>query len=171
MSIVIPVLNTIKRVVGWMVAGLLGWMALLALAQLLSRWIFHSSINWADQHLRQLVLWVGLLGGVLAAAEARHLHMDFAQHLLKGFSHRVTIILIGAFAAGLSLYLAYLSADFINVEREAGVATRGILFGFTIPHWYLEMIFPLGFGLMAIFHLFAPLVPRPPSVTTSESPK
>ena len=171
MSFALQALSIIKRVVGWMVAVLLGWMGLLAFAQLLARWLFQGSIDWADQHLRQLVLWIGLLGGVLAAAESRHLHIDFLRHLLKGLTLRLTDIATGVFAAGLSLFLAYQSVVFLSVERQAGTAIEGVLFGFTIPHWCLEVIIPFGFGLMALFHLFAPLVPKSSSPLNLDAKK
>jgi TRAP-type C4-dicarboxylate transport system permease small subunit len=154
----------VKRLVGWMVALLLGWMVLLAATQLILRWTASTSFPWADLQLRQLVLWIGLLGGVLAAADGRHIRIDLVEHYCNPQIKIVISRLIALLSAAGSLLLTYLSFGFIQGERNARVLLDGVFFGSTIGQWIAELIIPFGFSLMSLYFIFAAALPlkKPP---------
>jgi len=153
MQFIYKTLSLIKKLVGWVVVFLLGWMVLLALLQLLLRWTISQGIPWADLQLRQLVLWLALLGGVLAAAEGRHIRIDLIEHYLskntKAFIQRL-ISIISAICSGC---LGYISFSFISSEKNADVMLDNVFFGVTTPIWIVELIIPISFWLMAIYFL------------------
>jgi len=146
-------LLVIRRAVEWGVALLLSWMVLLALVQLLLRWTLSIGMPWADLQLRQMVLWVGLLGGVLAAAEGRHIRIDMVEHYLGRRLRTIVGGVIMFVAAAGSFYLGYLSLRFIASECEAGLVLGRVLFGHSMPEWTAELIIPVGFFLMGIYFL------------------
>src|SRR5690606_32189096 len=51
-------------------------MLLLAGAQIVMRNFFGTGLAWIDPLLRILVLWVGMLGAVVATREDRHINID-----------------------------------------------------------------------------------------------
>ena len=153
MDVIYKILTWIRHFVGVWVAILLIWMVILALAQVILRWFFSLGIPWADQQLRMLVLWVGLLGGVLASAQSRHIRIDLLEHYLNARYRRIIGHLINTIAGLGALCLAYLSIAFIISEKEAGLTYDSILFGASIPFWLTELIIPIGFALMGLFFL------------------
>jgi len=155
-------LNKIRKTIGYLVMLVLAWMIVLSITQLLLRWFFGTGISWAEVQLRQMVLLIGLLGGVLAASENRHIRIDLLDHFgsprLKKYLHMVMSIL-----AGLStFFLAYLSIPFINMERESGTILRNFFFGAGIPQWYIELAIPVCFTLMGVFFLTSGIFPEEP---------
>ncbi len=154
MILIQRLLILVKKTAGWSVALLLAWMVVLALSQVILRWMFGIGIPWADQQLRQLVLWVGLLGGVMAAAEGRHIRIDLLEHY---FDKRLRLIigrLTGVLAGVGSLYLGYVSIGFIASEKGAELVFDNLLFGAPVPVWVVELIIPTCFCLMGLFFIF-----------------
>ena len=147
------ILNWIRRIVAAGVALLLGWMVILALSQVILRWFFSMGIPWADQQLRMLVLWVGLLGGVLTSAQSRHIRIDLLDHYLKVKFRQISRHFIDTIAGLGALYLAYLSIAFVISEKESGLKYDSLLFGASIPYWVTELIIPVGFALIGLFFL------------------
>lgn len=130
---------------------LLASMMLLGTAQVVLREVFNSGITWADPVLRNMVLWAGMVGAMVATQAGRHLNMDAFARLMRPEARRWVDVLVNTFAAGLCAYcvwaaIPYLKDEMLNTEPIAG----GIL------HWHVQLIFPLAFGVMAYrFGLFA----------------
>jgi TRAP-type C4-dicarboxylate transport system permease small subunit len=153
MNLVYKLLLICKKTVGWVTVFLLAWMVVLALLQLLLRWTGLQGISWADIQLRQLLLWLALLGGVLAAAENRHIRIDAIEHYLSGKMKFIIQRLVSTIAAACSGFLGYLSFSFIISEKNADVMLDSLFFGTTTPIWIVELIIPISFWLMALYLL------------------
>jgi len=153
MTVVHRFLKWIKRLVGWSVAVLLAWMVVLALVQVILRWFFSIGISWADQQLRQLVLWVGLLGGVMAAVENRHIRIDLLEHYFNKRIHLIIGRMVSIIAGIGSIYLGYISIGFIASEKGADLVFDNLLFGAPVPVWIVELIIPTCFWLIGLFFL------------------
>jgi TRAP-type C4-dicarboxylate transport system permease small subunit len=131
----------------------------LAFLQVILRSFFHSSIFWGDILLRQLVLWITLLGASLATRDGRHINIDVLSRLLSGVSRRVVLGIVNLFAAVVSAFLVYTSVILIVNEMALGTT----LFG-DFPTWPFQLILPVGFAVMTfrfILKAAAPL-PEPP---------
>lgn len=126
------------------VAFILISMVLLAFLQVILRNFFGTGIGWADVILRHLVLWVCMLGGVLATHEARHIGIDLVPRLVGKKGKAIVSILGSVFVAVVSVLLARASWVFVASEKEFG--TR--LFG-EFPAWIAQVIIPAGFILIA----------------------
>ena len=53
----------------------------LGIVQIVLR-LFGQPVNWADEVMRNITLWVGLLGASLATWEGGHLNVDALTHFL-----------------------------------------------------------------------------------------
>ncbi|MDP8239169.1 MAG: TRAP transporter small permease [Candidatus Hatepunaea meridiana] len=153
MHLIYRIIIKLRKFVGWSVAVLLAWMVLLALLQVVLRWTFSIGIPWADLQLRQLVLWIGLLGGAMAAAENRHIRIDLLEHYLDNRLRSIIRRVVTIIAGMGSICLCVISISFISSEKEAGVIVDGLLFGMSIPIWTTQIIIPIGFGLIGLFFL------------------
>lgn len=126
---------------------------LLGGAQIVARYAFHYSWVWIEPASRAMVLWIALVGALVAAREGRHINVDAITRLLKPFWQRLTRILAYVFAGIVALMFARGSVELIKLDRESAT----IAFA-SIPAWWVELILPIGFVLLAIrffIHAFA----------------
>ncbi|MBT7615718.1 MAG: TRAP transporter small permease subunit [Calditrichaeota bacterium] len=153
-------LSIIRKIVGYLASAVLSWMIILAATQLLLRWFFSTGISWADIQLRQMVLLTGLLGGVLAASENRHIRIDLLDHFGNPRIKKILHLVMSILATGCTFFLGYISISFIISERESGTLLRNFFFGIGIPQWYIELAMPICFFLMGIFFLTSVIFPE-----------
>jgi len=129
----------------WFLALLLAGMILLACWQILLRNFFDSGIDWAEPTLRLLVLWVGMLGAMLATHDDKHIRIDVISRYLpedkRLLSNRLTALVSTVVCA----LLAYHSARFVHFEWQDGTeAFNGM------PAWLAELVLPIGFTVMTV---------------------
>lgn len=117
----------------------------LASLQILLRILFSSGIIWGDVALRHLVLWVGLVGAVLATRESRHIAINILPRLLKGRAAALLGIFSDFFSAFISALLT--RAGFIFVRDEFLSQTSTFL---GLPGWIPAVIFPLAFSTITL---------------------
>lgn len=117
----------------------------LAFVQILLRIAFSSGILWGDVALRQLVLWVGLFGAMVATRESRHINIDILPRLLTGKRKILLTIVIDSFSAFICLLLTLASFKFVSDEFL--FKTKTFL---QIPGWIVAVIFPLAFSIITL---------------------
>lgn len=147
-------LARLHRIEDWVLTLLVIGMVVLAGAQIVLRNVFDSGFPWAEPVLRALVLWSAMLGAVIATREDQHIGLDFVARFASGTALRIARFVALAFAAALCGAMAWYSWGLVQLDREGN--TDGVL---GIPAWMLELILPLGFGLMAVRFLIRSVLP------------
>jgi C4-dicarboxylate transporter, DctM subunit len=104
----------------------------------------HAGISGATPFVQQLTLIVGMLGGVIAARDGRLLALSALTTVLQGRLKTVVTIFSQSFAATVSAFLCVASVLFVQSEIPSG---QVIAYG--IKTWYVELLLPLGFGVIA----------------------
>ncbi len=123
-------------------------MILASFSQIVLRNIFDSGLVWIGPMLRHLVLWIALLGAMLASRTANHLAVDVVNHFLSGRLKSTVKALTCAFTSAVCLALTWASALFLRDEMDYGMeAFAGI------DSWILELILPIGFGVIGVRYL------------------
>jgi TRAP-type C4-dicarboxylate transport system permease small subunit len=140
-----PLSRWIGAVEKWVIASLVIFLVLFSFLQIILRNFFSTGIIWGDSLLRQIVLWVSLLGAARAAAENKHIQIDLLPKLLPAASARVLGIISSLFAVVVSATLLYASITFVQSEMSS--STIAFL---DIPNWWLETVFPLCFAIMTL---------------------
>lgn len=140
-------LNTVERI-GRLIENLalvviLSGMILLASGQILLRNVFSGGFAWADEALRLMVLWVAMLGAVVASREDRHISIDVLARVLPDVIKRWTIALVNAFTAAVSYTLAWFSWEFVAESRKYEDQLLNDL-----PAWLFQSILPVAFFLI-----------------------
>ena len=120
----------------------------LAAVQVLLRGSLGSSLAWADEALRLLVLWSAMLGAIAATRDNVHLRIDLLSRFLPAVWRRATAVLVDVFAASVSALLAWYSWRFVAESREFGDQVLG-----NWPAWPFQAVLPAAFALIAYRYL------------------
>ncbi|MBE0509775.1 MAG: TRAP transporter small permease [Gammaproteobacteria bacterium] len=138
-------LHTIRFIEESLITLLLSAMVLLAGTQILLRNLFDSGLYWADPVLRLLVLWLTMLGALLATRHNQHIRIDLLSRYLSPNWRQINDSIGLLFSSAVCAILAWHSLRFVYAEYLDG----STLFG-SLPLWLGQLILPLGFALMAL---------------------
>ncbi|NBB93270.1 MAG: TRAP transporter small permease subunit [Gammaproteobacteria bacterium] len=116
----------------------------LGLAQIGMRNFGGSALPWADGAMRAIVLWLAMVGAVVATGRLRHIRIDLIERLLPGPWLVWLRRPVFAATALVCLALTWTSLDIVALEYEF----RAVAF-LNVPTWAVQSIVPIGFGIMA----------------------
>lgn len=125
-------------------------MLALACLQIVLRQFFSGGYLWAEPLLRYLVLWVGLLGAVVATRKGKHIAIDVASYLLPDKLKYWLRLAIDIFSVAVAAALSWAAINF--VRNEALLGGQELL---SIPSWCWIMIFPVAFSLIFLHFVVA----------------
>jgi TRAP-type C4-dicarboxylate transport system permease small subunit len=117
----------------------------MAVLQILLRNFFDFGIFWAESFLRILVLWVAMLGAMVATRESNHISIDVLTRYVTGVPLRIVSFVGKAFSAlvcGVVAYYAFLYVQFEFIDETIEFAQ--------VPTWVCQSIIPVGFSVMAL---------------------
>lgn len=121
----------------------------LAVLQIILRDFFDQGLLWADSFVRVLVLWVTLLGAMVATRHNGHISIDAVSRYLPERPARLAAIFTNLVSAGICGAVAFFSAKFILMEYQDHTIAFGV-----VPNWLCEMIMPIGFGVMSVRFMY-----------------
>ncbi|HPQ40103.1 MAG TPA: TRAP transporter small permease [bacterium] len=130
----------IRRIENTAVVVLLGTLILVCLVQVVGRLVFKAGFVEADPLIYELVLWIGLVGAMIASREKSHITIDIVSRFLSGRWLAGIRSLTGLFGAGICFLLVWISIRFIRDERAFNDTE---LLG--IPIWIWQLILPVSF--------------------------
>ena len=145
MKAIRAVIGRLNDIEDWFVGILLLAMIFISFSQIVLRNLAGTSMAWSDPVLRNLVLWVGLLGASLATRDRNHITIDILSQILPERVRSAVRVFTDLFTAVVCAFLAIASFKFVHSEA----ATGNIL----VPHlpvWVAESVMPLAFGLMGL---------------------
>lgn len=123
---------------------MLGLLALLPVASVVVRLLFHTGIPASDDYIRHLVLWVTFLGGMLTSREGRHLSMSVGVDHLKNRTGDWLRIWDAFVASAVSSVLAWGSLELVLIGFDPTMKV-----GF-VPTMLVAAIMPVGYAFMAV---------------------
>jgi TRAP-type C4-dicarboxylate transport system permease small subunit len=138
-------------------------MMLVAAYQILARNFFGTGIPWGDGFVKFAVLWIALIGAMLASRRDEHIRIDalprmfsdLAQQRIRRASALFTCIVSGLFV--------WLSAEFVIGEYQFPMTAFG-----AVPSWLCALIMPVGFAVICVRYLFHAV--RPDALEPPDSP-
>lgn len=139
------VLTLLQRIEDAILVVLLMAMIGLAVAQILLRNLFEGGIVWGDILVRILVLWIGLLGAMVATRQKQHIRIDLIARFLPQRVQWGADTLADLFTGGICAVTAWFSFRFVLSEWDFG----GIAFA-GVPVWLCEAIIPFAFTIISL---------------------
>jgi C4-dicarboxylate transporter, DctM subunit len=123
----------------------LGGIMLLPLAEIFSRRFFGAAIPGSGSVAAVLTLWLGMLGGAIAARDGKLLTLATGEFLPKGLVGDIAHVIAGTVGALIATILALGGSALVRSDRMAGsIVTQGL------PTWIADLALPVGFGLIAL---------------------
>jgi TRAP-type C4-dicarboxylate transport system permease small subunit len=120
-------------------------MLLIALGQIVLRNGFDSGVLWAESFSRILVLWVAMLGAMVATRENNHISIDAVSRYLPRHWQNYLATLTSLFAAAICAIVSWYSFEFVRFEYE----DQTLAFA-SVPNWACQSILPIGCGVMSL---------------------
>ena len=123
-------------------------MVFLAFLQIMLRNVFGIGLIWIEPLVRQMLLWVALVGAMVATRDHNHITVDAVSRFLPpGRIKAATGCLCDTFATLVCSLLTY--STFLVFYREFSNPLLGdILPG--LPHWASLLTLPVAFGAMSL---------------------
>ncbi len=135
----------ITRIEDGVLAGLLVVMIVMATAQIVLRNVWDSGLVWGDPLTKVLVLWIGLLGAMVASRQNNHIHIDVLSRFLPARAKAASEALNSLFAAAVCGVVAYHAVRLVLLDKDAATVAFG-----AVPTWVCELIIPFGFGVIGL---------------------
>lgn len=137
-----------------LLALLLTAMILLSASQVVLRNFFDSGLYWGDSAVRVVVLWVAMLGAMIASRRNEHIRIDIASRFVSPKFKPYMSRFVSAFTCLVLLIFAWYSIEFVRYEFEDGTIAFGV-----VPAWLCEIIMPIGAAVMALRYAILTVVP------------
>ncbi|MBU1343904.1 MAG: TRAP transporter small permease [Proteobacteria bacterium] len=148
-SLVRNVIVVLQKIEDGILIGLLLLMILMAVLQIFLRNLFDSGVLWGDPLVRILVLWIGLIGAMVASRNNHHISIDVISRYLPDSIRRLTNLATAVFTFLVCSVMAYYSFGFVIMEKNDGLTAFA-----NIPVWICESIIPFSFAVISIRYLF-----------------
>lgn len=145
----------LARAESWLlVASLLGILAL-GVLQILLRISETRGLDWADEVMRNLTLWVGFVGASVASWEGKHINVDALTRFLGPRVKRVLVVVVDVVAAGVSGVLTYSAASVLTSSLvRLGEGDPAVVLPSGVPVAVWQSLLPVGCALISVRFLF-----------------
>ena len=120
-------------------------MVLLPVIEIILRHVFHTGISGSSAIVQHLTLIVGMVGGAVAARDRRLLALSPLQALLRGRPKAAARAFSSSFGAAVTAFLCLASLQYVLAMKPLGKTLV-----YDIPVWIIQLILPIGFGVIAI---------------------
>ena len=118
-------------------------MLLLTLMQIVLRNFFDVGLTWAESLLKIMVLWVALLGAMIATREGQHIKIDLFDRFLRESRFSFLSKVVSFFAAYVCGLAAYSCCELVYYEYMDGTKAFS-----EVPVWLCQIIMPIAFSVM-----------------------
>ena len=139
-----------------LLAILLSAILLIATGQILLRNLFSAGLPWADSLIRVLVLWLALVGAVIATRDNAHIGIDVLVRYIPGAARHWLQRFVNLFGAAVCAVIAWYSALLVWLEREDGLLAFA-----QVPVWLCQLVMPMAFAAMALHFVLQVFSPSP----------
>ncbi|MCP4718343.1 MAG: TRAP transporter small permease [Desulfobacteraceae bacterium] len=137
--------NLLQKVEDYILVSLLLVMITMSVFQIFLRNFFDSGIVWGDSLVRVLVLWIGLIGAMVASRTDNHISIDILSRYLPPRIKKFTTLVVHLFTAVVTALMAWFSLSFVRME----MSDNFIAFA-NVPAWVCEIIIPIAFVVISL---------------------
>jgi TRAP-type C4-dicarboxylate transport system permease small subunit len=141
-------IRILQKIEDSILISLLLLMVVIAVFQIFARNLFDSGIRFGDELIRVLVLWISLMGAMIASRNNSHVNIDMISRYLPRKILKISTVLVGFFTAFVCAVMSWFSYNFVMMEKLGNViAFAGI------PIWVCQSIIPVSFFIISFRYL------------------
>ncbi len=137
-------LDAVER---WFLASCMLLATLLLFTNVTLRYFFQSSIFWAEEMLRYLIVWITFIGAATCVKEDSHIGIDVLANFLSAKKQVVLKIFLNIIGLIFSSFFLYVSINLITRIKGSGQVSATIG---NVPMYIVYSCFPIGFFLYVI---------------------
>lgn len=138
-------LEVVHSIENWVLVLITAAIVLFSGAQIVLRNAFDSGITWIPPMLGILVIWVGLLGALIATRNNAHIKINILTTYLSDQYKPLAFTLSHLFSAIILLILTWYSIEFVKLDLDSHTTAFG-----DVPVWLAQSILPITCFLMSI---------------------
>lgn len=90
----IKIERAVLKVMGWLLALLIFVMVSDIFAAVLVRYVFHTTLNFAEELGRYVFVWIVFIGMARCVAVDKHVALDLLEHILQGKPKKIAKIVV-----------------------------------------------------------------------------
>lgn len=144
MNVFLRIVDGINRIVGYILAAMLGIMSILIIVQIFTRFVIEYPLHWTEELARYLMVYLVFLGAAIALRNNRLIAIEALTQALSPFLQRVLKIVVMAFTIGFAIIL--IVQGFEIVQAISMQKSAGLRIPMSIPY----LAIPIGAILMVI---------------------
>ncbi|MEC7969193.1 MAG: TRAP transporter small permease [Pseudomonadota bacterium] len=148
------ILAWLRRLEDGILVLLLMTMIGVAASQVILRNFFDAGLYWGDSLVRVTVLWVALVGAMVASRDDSHIRIDLLSRMVKPEHEHCVLRLTRLFTCLMLVLFTWGSGQFVYYEY----VDNAIAFG-DVPAWICEIIMPISGGVMALRYFLLTVKP------------
>ena len=140
-----------EKVLDWVTSGILAVLLLIVLAQIVSRYVFNSSLSWTEEAARYLMIWGVLLGVSLSYLNGYLIAIEtFVERFPPALRRVVRVVnnLLSLFFTGI-LTVFGVNLCILGAQMESPAME--------ISYLWIYLAIPVGAGLLFALFLIHPL--------------
>ena len=138
-------LGVIHCLENWVLVAITAAIVLFSGTQIVLRNVFDSGITWVPPMLGILVIWVGLLGALIATRNNAHIKINILTTYLSDKYKPFAFTGAHLFSAIILIILTYYSVEFVKLDMDSNRMAFA-----NVPVWLAQMILPATCLLMSI---------------------
>ncbi len=127
-----------------LIIALVAALAVILVAAVIFRYGLNSSISWAEEGCKYLMVWLTFLGTPIALREFAHINIDLILKILPGRASQFMHLLINL------IILFTMSVIFWYGIKFTQLGMRQVASSFNLSMFYMYVAVPLGAGLTCI---------------------
>ena len=123
--------------------------ALFAVLQIVLRNFMQTSIPWIDPVIRISILWIALIGAMVATRQGGHIKIDIISNYLPKAYLAYVVAMSHSICTLVCTAMTYFSVKFVYEEY----VYQSIIYA-DVPSWPFQLIIPLSFAVMSLRFFF-----------------
>lgn len=120
-------------------------------AQVLSRYIFSSSLTWSEELGRYIFVWMSFLGMAIGVKHGSHVALDILVKKLTGVSQKLLMLLNNVLVLFFGLCLSYSGFQLVELGMKQTSPTL------QLPMQYVYMVIPIS-GVILVYFVLSEII-------------
>lgn len=142
---------TVKRLLDqkleeWFLVATMVVMVVLIFTQVISRYVFESSISWSEELARYVHIWQIWIGASFAIRKREHIKVEAFKNMFNEKGRKVIDLIAILLWFALSVFLAVAGTELVSTIFSRGQSSPAM----QMPMWAIYSAIPLGGLLMSI---------------------